>query len=434
MWMRLGFLPAAMSVLLLCGASGQSDVIAQEQTFRPLDFEIKLDTVMRHDDGKFLWFHPRVAAIPGTEQNAPPQVIMTLQKHLRTSDHYSGLSVMRTSDLGKSWTEPDARPELDWVRDPSGVDIAVADVTPGWHPQTGKLIAVGAQVRYSPEGKQLEDQPRAHQTAYAVFDPKSGRWSRWKRLEMPAGDEFNFARNACAQWLVEPDGTVLLPFYIGTSTREPRSVTVVRCSFDGRQLKYTQHGNVMSLDVVRGLVEPSLVEFRGRYYLTIRNDVGGYVTVSDDGLDYDAIKPWTFDDGKELGSYNTQQHWLAHSDGLFLVYTRRGADNDHIFRHRAPLFIAQVDPGKLHVVRSTERVLIPERGATLGNFGAAAVSERESWVTVAEGIWNDAARQHGADGSLFVARVLWSKPKTKCSAAVCLSSVSSLSSMNAKGS
>ena len=410
MWTRLGFLLIAAAVLPLRTASAQPNEKDAESVFRPLGFEIKLDTVLRHDDGKFLWFHPRVAAIPGTRGDGPPEVIMTLQKHLRVSDHYSGLSVMRTGDMGKSWTDPDPRPELDWIRDASGVDIAVADVTPGWHPQSRKLIAVGAQVRYSPEGKQLEDQPRAHQTAFAVFDPKSGNWSRWQRLEMPPGDEFNFALCACAQWLAEADGTVLLPFYVGKNAREPWSVTVVQCSFDGEQLEYMRHGNVMSLDVVRGLVEPSLVKFRDRYYLTIRNDVKGYITVSDDGLNYRAIQPWTFDDGKELGSYNTQQHWLAHSDGLFLVYTRRGANNDHMFRHRAPLFIGQVDPEKLYVVRSTERVLVPERGAALGNFGAAVVSEDESWVTVAEGVWNDAARQRGADGSLFVARVLWSKP------------------------
>lgn len=407
---RLECLLIAAVLLPLRIASAQADDEGSGHAFRPLDFEIELDTVLQHDDGKFLWFHPRVAAIPGEREDGPPEVVMTLQKHLRTSDHYSGLSVMRTCDLGRSWTEPDPRPELDWVRGDSGVDVAVADVTPGWHPKAGKLIAVGAQVRYSRAGKQLEDQPRAHQTAYAVFDPKAGSWSRWKRLEMPAGDQFNFARNACAQWLVEPDGNVLLPFYIGTSTRQPRSVAVVQCSFDGEQLTYSRHGNVMSLDVARGLVEPSVIKFRGHYYLTIRNDVKGYVAVSEDGLEYCAIKPWTFDDGKELGSYNTQQHWLAHSDGLFLIYTRRGAKNDHIFRHRAPLFIARVDPDNLQVIRSTERVLIPERGATLGNFGAAAISENESWVTVAEGVWNDAARERGADGSLFVARVLWSKP------------------------
>ena len=55
--------------------------------------------------------------------------------------------------------------------------------------------------------------------------------------------------------------------------------------------------------------------------------------------------------------------------GLFLVYTRRGANNDHIMRHRAPLFIGQVNPRTLQVIRATERVLLTENQATLGNSG-----------------------------------------------------------------
>src|ERR1700749_2048102 len=31
----------------------------------PVDFTVKLETVMKHNDGDFLWFHPRAAAIPG---------------------------------------------------------------------------------------------------------------------------------------------------------------------------------------------------------------------------------------------------------------------------------------------------------------------------------------------------------------------------------
>ncbi|MEX0977359.1 MAG: sialidase family protein, partial [Pirellulales bacterium] len=363
--------------------------------------------VLEHDDGKFLWFHPRVAAIPAADATGPPSVLLTMQKHLHTSDYYSGLNVMRTADLGKTWTPPDARAELDWVPEPGGVNVAVCDVTPGWHPQSKKLIAVGAQVRYSAAGEQLEDRPRSNQTAYAVFEPKSGEWSRWRRLEMPPDEKFNFAYSACAQFLVEPDGTLLLPFYFGPNAKRPFSVTVVRCSFDGTQLKYLEHGDEISLDVVRGLVEPSLVKFQDRYYLTIRNDLKGYVTVGDDPLHYRPIKAWTFDDGAELGSYNTQQHWLAHGDALFLAYTRKGANNDHVFRHRAPLFIAQVDPRRLHVLRATERVLIPERGATLGNFGAAAIDARESWVADAEGIFSDDARRRGATGAVYLARVIW---------------------------
>jgi len=67
------------------------------------------------------------------------------------------------------------------------------------------------------------------------------------------------------------------------------------------------------------------------------------VTSGTDGLHFDPPKPWKFDDGADLGSYNTQAHWAQHGDKLYLVYTRKGAKNDHVFRHRAPLFMAEVD-------------------------------------------------------------------------------------------
>ena len=107
----------------------------------------------------------------------------------------------------------------------------------------------------------------------------------------------------------------------------------------------------------------------------------------------------------------SQQHWLAHSDGLFLVYTRRGANNDHIVRHRAPLFMAQVNPETLQVMRSTEKIVVPERGAEMGNFGACAISETESWVTVSEGMFMKDSKTRGAEGATLVARILWAKAK-----------------------
>lgn len=371
----------------------------------PPDFTVKLETVMKHDDGKFLWFHPRAAPIPGG-------VVMTIQKHLKVSDYYSGLHFMRREGVDGAWRGPVLTPELDWQQQPDGVTISVADVTPGWHEQTGRLIAMGCRVRYSPKGRQLDDVKRAHQTVYAVFDPKTSKWTPWRVLELPPDDEFNFARNACAQWVVKPDGNLLVPLYIGRSAKDRYSTTVAECRFDGAKLTYQGNGNVLRLDVARGLYEPSLIAFRGRYYLTLRNDERGYVSVSDDGLHFTEPKPWTFDDGADLGSYNTQQHWLAHHDGLFLVYTRRGADNDHIVRHRAPLFMARVDTGRLRVIRASERVVVPERGAELGNFGTCAIDERESWVTVSEGMFMKDSKARGAEGATFVARILWSKPNT----------------------
>lgn len=373
----------------------------------PLNFSVELDTVLEHDDGKFLWFHPRVAAIPKAGQAGTSAVVMTLQKHLRASDHYSGLYFMRSNDLGATWTKPEMPPELDWRKESDKVDIAVADVTPIWHAPTNRLLAIGAEVRYNRQGEQLNDRPRSHQTAYTVYDPVSGQWATWRRLEMPPDNKWNFARSACAQGLVLDDGTLLLPFYFGDHAP---SATVVQCSFNGQEIKYLRHGTELALGQNRGLFEPSLVGLNGRYYLTIRNDRRGYVTASTDGLTFEPIKPWTFDDGTELGSYDTQQHWLAHSEGLFLTYTRRGANNDHIHGHRAPLFLAQVDIDQLHVLRATEKVLIPARGATLGNFGASAITPDESWVTVAEGVWDAAARKQGAKGATFLARVRWSRP------------------------
>ncbi|MCK5463242.1 MAG: hypothetical protein KAI95_09505, partial [Bacteroidales bacterium] len=104
------------------------------------------------------------------------------------------------------------------------------------------------------------------------------------------------------------------------------------------------------------------------------------------------------------------QHWVTHSETLYLVYTRRGADNDHVFRHRAPLFMAQVDPEKLCVIRETEQILVPERGARLGNFGVTEISSNETWVTVAEWMQPHGVEKYGSDGSVFVAKIEWNKP------------------------
>ena len=396
-------LTAAWALAMLFIAAGAATAVAAELTY-----EIRLETAQEHDDGKFLWYHPRAAAFPDADG---PAVVMTLQQHLHVSDYYSGLFEMRRPSLDGAWSGPTAIPELAWREQPNEATLAVCDVTPGWHAPTKRLLAIGAQLPYSKEGSILAGAtPREHQTAYATYDPQQNKWSGWQLLEMPADQKYDFSRNACAQWLTRADGKLLVPVYFGTSSKGPWSATVVECSFDGEELRYLSHGAEFDLNVERGLAEPSLVFFGGRYFLTMRNDQRGYVSVSDDGLHFEPMRPWTFDDGEELGSYNTQQHWLAHSDGLLLIYTRRGANNDHIARHRAPLFMAEVDPKTLQVIRRTERIVIPERGGELGNFGASAMNASESWITVSEGVWNDDARQRGAKGATFVARIIWSKP------------------------
>lgn len=403
-----GFRNPVISMVLIAVALGLIPNFARAAG-AAADYTVKLETVIEHDRGDFLWFHPRAAFVPGTGSTGR-KVVMTLQKHLRISDYYSGLHFMTREGVNGAWTGPSLPAQLDWRKQADGVTVSVADVTPGWHAATSRLLAIGCQVRYSPQGRQLEDIKRAHQTVYAVFDPVGEVWSPWRVLELPADAQFDFARNGCSQWLVKPDGRLLVPLYIGRSTREPFSTTVAECDFDGTTLSYRRHGTILSLNVKRGLYEPSLATAGGRYFLTLRNDDRGYVSVSDDGLNFAPPQPWRFDDGAELGSSNTQQHWLTHAGNLFLVYTRRGAGNDHIPRHRAPLFMARVDPTGLRVIRSTEKIIVPERGADLGNFGAARINDSESWITVSEGMFSKDAKARGATGATFVARILWSRP------------------------
>ncbi len=385
---------------------------------RTLPFEVRAEAILKELNPEFCWFHPRAAAIPGFGRQGQPAVILTLQKHLVADDHYSGLYMMRTDDLGKSWSGPSEIPELAWRQGPNKETIAVCDVTPGWHAPSRKLIAIGTKIRYTASGAILLDQSRSHEVAYAVFDPPANRWTTWKMLALPETDgKFFLSGAGCVQWLVQPDGTLLVPIYFKGPTGSDYSSTVLHCAFDGEEMKYLKHGDELSVVGGRGLCEPSLAFFKGKYYLTLRNDHRAYVSTSEDGLRFARIRPWTFDDGSDLGSYNTQAHWLTHREGLFLVYTRRGANNDHIPRHRAPMFVAQVDPDRLQVIRATEKVVLPERGVMLGNFGAAAITPQESWVTDAEFISRlvdpqAGTRPHprGADGTVWLGRILWSKP------------------------
>lgn len=376
------------------------------------DYQIKLETISRGYDGKTCWVHPRAGSIPGES----PIVVLTMQKLLLTgSDVFFALNEMRTDDLGRTWSGPTEHEKtLGRRHEPDDVIVATCDFTPKWHASSGKLLGTGQTVRYHHD---QVIQNRDRETSYAVYDPQSRTWTPWTTLDMPNRLKFQNAGAGSVQRLDLPTGEILLPIYFKSQEQAQYRTTVLRCSFNGTQLSYLEHGSEMTVPIGRGLYEPSLTLFQGRYYLTLRNDSAGYVAVSQDGLHFDPPTKWLWDDGTELGNYNTQQHWITHSEALFLVYTRRGANNDHVFRHRAPLFIAQVNPQTLRIVRSTERVLVPERGARLGNFAVTEVSERETWVTVAEWMqtWGPHVviptdNKYGADNSVYVCRICWEKP------------------------
>lgn len=377
-----------------------------------LDYSVKLDVVTHHWDGEFNWSQARVAAIPDMGKNGQPRLIITMQKwFVAHSDFYSGLYTMRSDDLGATWLQPKEQPALAWRYGKDSVIIGICDFTPGWHPQSKKLIGLGHTVYYKPGGEELVVN-RMRSTAYAVYDPEKDQWSPWRQLEMPDKHKFYNSGSGCGQWLVKTDGTLLIPAYFKAEDDTTRcyASTILHCSFDGEKLTYIEHGDELTWNVPRGVYEPSLTYFNSKYYLTLRNDIKAYVTVSDDAMHWQTIKPWVFEDGSEIGSYNTQQHWVTHSDGLFLVYTRRDSSNQNIPRSRAPLFMARVNTDELIVLKETEHIVVPERGVMMGNFGASNITEKESWVMVAENMYPPENLDRGANGSVFAARIIWSKP------------------------
>jgi len=374
-------------------------------------YYLSLDCPVSFFDGESCMVHPRAGIIPGAGKNGLPRVVMTMNRlDLSGSDVFRAMYGMHTDDLGKTWTVTieikNLAPRFEII---DGIErpVAVSDFWPGYHKNSGVLLGTGHTVAYTPDWKVKSPRPR--NTSYSFYDPCRNSWSLWQKLVMPDTEKFYNSGAGCTQRSDRPDGIILLPISF-TPPGKNSAVTILKCSFDGTTLRYLEQGNELEInDDTRGLGEPSLTLFGGEYFLTIRNDKLGFVTKSRDGLHFSPVKPWTFDDGSDLGNYNTQQHWVTHSDGLFLVYTRRGANNDHVFRHRAPLFMAQVDPERLCILRDTEQVLVPERGARLGNFGVTDISSHESWVTVSEWMQPRGVEKYGSDGSIFIARIHWSK-------------------------
>lgn len=396
-------------------ALAASPALAQNET--PLIKSITKEVVRRNRDGKSVtWFHPRACPVPGKD-GAAGTILMTLQS-IGGSDYFGPVHWSETSDIGKSWTKPDPIPALGWHEmDPKfkGLKAGVCDVVPQYHPQTKTVLAMGHVVFY--RGAKFS---RGEQLArYPVYTVRraDGSWSERRILKWddPRGS-FIYTNN-CGQRIILPNGDIAMSFTFGDQANF-RKVAGVLCSFDGEQLKIKKVGTPLELQHKRGLLEPSIAHFNDKFFMTIRaEDDRGYNSVSDNGLDWAPKKAWAWDDGKPLTMSTTQQHWLTHSDGLFLVYTRKDKSNTGVIRWRAPLWIAQVDPVKRHLIRATERVVLPLTGdgvkdadnvALMGNFHVTNASRDQSWVTVGEWLPRKSAR-----GDLLMARIKWNKPNRR---------------------
>lgn len=350
------------------------------------------------------WFHPRCCVIAAGDDRS---VFMTLQS-ISGSDYFGPVHWSETKDLGKTWSDPQPIPGFGRRPAADGMEQGVCDVVPDFHVATKTLVAVGHSVFYK-NGKLHNPQPPRH-PVYIVRNA-AGAWAEPQALawDDPRGRQIYTC--GCGQKVITSVGDVLIPISFSSEAKEPRAVATARCSFDGKRLKIEAVGKELRTTKGRGFLEPSMTALDGRYYLTIRAEDGhGYVATSEDGMNWSAPAPWTWDDGSPIAMSTTQQHWLAHSDGLFLVYTRKAEENAGVFRWRSPLYIAAVDRKSLRLIRQSEQIVLPLAGdpkdpkhvAGMGNFATVNASPQESWITTGEERPND-----GWHGDLLLARVRW---------------------------
>jgi len=404
---RRTFLKAGAASLVL-----PAWALAAERDPSEIVASISYETLWDNLNGKSTtWFQTRACMVPDGQGNR--SALMTMQE-ITGSDYYGGVHETNSNNLGKTWSTPQPVAPFGQfpMPDHEGLRRATCDVVPEYHPHTNTVLAIGFVVFYR-GGRFSNHDQLARYPQYAVRS-SDGRWSQVRKLEWNDPRGSHIYANNCGQRVVLPNGDVLLAFTFGDKPIH-RSVVSVRCTFNGEELKIAEVGPALELKQKRGLLEPSLTFFNGRYYMTIRaEDNHGYATSSADGLQWDTKQQWTWDDGSPIGMSTTQQHWLTHTDRLFLVYNRQAEANRNVFRWRSPLYLAEVDPERLVLRRNTEQVVVPMTGdginhpnevPLMGNFHILNATPHESWVTV--GSW---LPRHNATGATHLAKIRWTTP------------------------
>ncbi|MDD5678215.1 MAG: hypothetical protein PHW60_09540 [Kiritimatiellae bacterium] len=356
------------------------------------------------------WFEPSMGVIPAQGKDRQAEVFIAAK--LLTGNDIGPLMFLKTSDLGKTWTPPMLSQR--WFKIPMDDDLFEEPwFGLRYHAATHTLLALG-QTHFVQDagagGTNTQYKSERHVRSpflkgaivYSTWNPGEQDFTPWVRMALPAPLDLAVYYNG--QMHEKEDGTMLIPGYYRGPLRDGEQnlysrITVLRCEFIGGTLRYLEHGSVHTIEEERGLAEPSLVFFHGRYFMTLRHNLRAYATTSADGLHFNELTPWRFDDGEDLGNYNTQQHWVKRGGTLYLIYNRKSELNNGVFRSRAPLFMAEVDANALRVRRATERIVFPEKGARMGNFCVADVSRDETWIVSGE--WQEGMFAHSKKGMRF---------------------------------
>lgn len=322
---------------------------------------------------------------------------------LSGSDVFNDSYFIKSTDGGVSFGSPEKLDKLETITD--GVRTIFSSATEYYSKYHKKWFSFGVLLSYEDDNHPvMAGGISICQPCFIVRDTTSGHYVG-DVLPLPLPFEC-WSAYPHAQVMEYEDGDILLSFYLVPKGKIKAEVLTVRYRYENGSFSLMEAGEPLQYPTAaRGLDEPSIAGLDGRYYMTLRTDEQGLVAASDDGFRFSEPVPWSWDDGSILENYNTMQRWIRHKDGLYLVYTRRGAGNDHVFRHRAPIFAARFDEKNMCLIRETETSLIPELGARLGNFTVAELSENEFWVLTAEWMQPLGCEKYGSDNSIWIAKL-----------------------------
>jgi len=376
---------------------------------KAFDYEVELEIIYNNVTDEYCWVHTRGGVIPGHD----PIVVATTQKwYMGKSDIFSGIYHFKKNSTGKEWIGPSYNDSLGIRSFGNGLEIGICDQTPYFHKATGKLLSTGHTLLYDGGDHPASalDFTLPIYPSYTAYNEKTNTWKDWKIIKDSGIDNAIRVSAGSSQRYDMENGLILLPVAYLENGSKFTKITVLKCEFDGSELKSVCHGNTLEVNLDRGLAEASITKFEDTYFLTIRHDKKGYVCKSSDGMNFSNPETWKWDTGIDVRTYNTQSHWITHSNGLYLAYTRDAGNNSHVFRHRAPLFVSKVDPKNMCLLRHTERIAIPERGARLGNFNTVNINENETWIFNTEVLSPPDCVKYGCDGSIYVAKLRWKEP------------------------
>ena len=364
-------------------------LLATSLTAQP--FTITTQLIREGSEKGSRWTIPRAAAFPSQDKSAPDRLLMTMARLSTTgTDVYSGIGYLTSEDEGKTWSD---LTELPYASKPLREDIQgmFGAVLPVYHPQTGKVLILGNCVGYTNYGTPKVKLTGMRFPAYAVYDPKTQKWSDDYTVLL---DQEDANTTSGFPWIQE-DGSLLWPCNGGQ---------VLRATFDGEKLTVTgRSSRIQGLGKApKNTGEYHLTKLDDSFFLTLRCPDQNRVARSQDGQNFEPAIPLTWDDETLVPAVATQMRWVRQQGKLYLVYTRADDSSKGIFRNRAPLWMAEYDTTRMRLKKATEVIAVPISPGRddLGNFGTNFINDRLSFVTTSE-----FGRTKGSNSRVYLSRI-----------------------------